>query len=222
VVTDGHRDQVVHHVKILAGMLIELQEAIFDYLRVLQSGSIEERELEDFFDFLLHRLSASVPEHFLTCSDQEKVLKLSRLLNRPLRVCGMVRNMGEPGGGPFWVQDPSGMVSLQIVENAEIDPNSPEQKAIFQASTHFNPVLLVCGLRDLMGQPFDLNEFAEPEAVFLTRKTEYGRELKALELPGLWNGSMAHWNTVFVEIPAETFNPVKTINDLLRPGHLTS
>jgi hypothetical protein len=131
----------------------------------------------------------------------------------------MVVNRGEPGGGPFWVKDASGGLSLQVVEQAEIDRDSPEQVAILEGSTHFSPVQIVCGLRDFQGRPFNLTQFVDPAAVFVSRKTENGRELKALELPGLWNGGMAYWNTVFVEIPEETFNPVKTINDLLRPGH---
>ncbi|MES0396564.1 MAG: DUF4301 family protein [Syntrophobacteria bacterium] len=222
VVTDGHRDQVVHLQRILAGMLLELQEAIFSYLSVLQSRSVESRVLQEVLDFAVHRLSVSPPEGFLQCSEKEKGSRLSELLNRPLRVCGMIKNRGEPGGGPFWVQEPSGGLSLQIVEYAQIDQNSPEQMAILGASTHFSPVQIVCGLRDFQDRPFDLTKFYDPQAVFISRKTEDGRELKALELPGLWNGGMAYWNTVFVEIPEETFNPVKTINDLLRPGHLTT
>ncbi len=219
VVTDDHRDPVVHHQRILAGLLVELQNAIFAYLRSLQSGTAGAKDLQEMIDFVVHHLGASLPEQFFRCSDQEKGSRLFRFLNRPLRVCGMVINRGEPGGGPFWVEESSGRVSLQVVENAEIDQDSPEQVAILEASTHFSPVQLVCGLRDFMGQPFDLFQFTDPQAVFITRKTEYGRELKALELPGLWNGGMAYWNTVFVETPEETFNPVKSINDLLRPGH---
>jgi hypothetical protein len=131
----------------------------------------------------------------------------------------MVINRGEPGGGPFWVRDPSGRLSLQIVEGSQVDDTSPEQADIFASSTHFSPVNLVCGLRDFQGRPFDLSDYVDPQAVFIARKTEEGRDLKALERPGLWNGGMAYWNTVFVEIPEETFNPVKTINDLLREGH---
>ena len=219
VVTDGHRDQVVHFQRILAGMLLELQEAIFSYLKVLQSRSVESKVLQEILNFAVHRLSVSPSEGFSQCSAKEKGSRLSELLNRPLRVCGMIKNRGEPGGGPFWVQEQPGRLSLQIVEYAQIDQNSPEQMAILGASTHFSPVQIVCGLRDFQDRPFNLTKFCDPQAVFISRKTEYGRELKALELPGLWNGGMAYWNTVFVEIPEETFNPVKTINDLLRPGH---
>ncbi|HKY63353.1 MAG TPA: DUF4301 family protein [bacterium] len=141
--------------------------------------------------------------------------------DRPLRVVGVVPNQGEPGGAPFWVRDARGNTSLQIVESAQVDPNSAEQQAVFRSSTHFNPVILACGLRDSQGQPFDLAAFADPEAGFISTKSYEGRPLKALELPGLWNGSMAYWETIFVEIPIETFSPVKTVEDLLRPEHRT-
>jgi hypothetical protein len=144
---------------------------------------------------------------------------LRRKLERPLRVCGVVRNTGEPGGGPFWVRDADGSLSLQIVEGAQIDSGSAAQRAIFAASTHFNPVDLVCSLRDRHGRSFDLRRFVDPQAVFLSRKSHEGRTLLALERPGLWNGAMADWITVFVEVPLATFNPVKTVNDLLRPEH---
>jgi hypothetical protein len=219
VVTDERRDLVVRHQRILAGMLLELQHEIFNYLRLLQSGSLEVNDLQKVLDFVVYRLNPSMEEQLFSCGDEEKVARLFRLLNRPLRVCGMVVNRGEPGGGPFWVKDASGGLSLQVVEQAEIDRDSPEQVAILEGSTHFSPVQIVCGLRDFKGRPFNLTQFVDPAAVFISRKTEDGRELKALELPGLWNGGMAYWNTMFVEIPEETFNPVKTINDLLRPGH---
>jgi hypothetical protein len=222
VVNDDRRDLVIHHQRILAGMLVELQDAIFSYLRGLRAGSIGDQGIQEVLEFVTRHLGASLSEDFMSCSQEEKVSRLFRLLHRPLRVCGMVKHRGEPGGGPFWVEDTAGRLSLQIVENAEIDQDSSEQVVIFGASTHFSPVQIVCGLRDYMGQPFDLAQFADSEAVFVTRKTEYARELKALEFPGLWNGGMAYWNTVLVEIPEETFNPVKTINDLLRPGHLTT
>jgi hypothetical protein len=139
--------------------------------------------------------------------------------HRPLRVCGVVRNEGEPGGGPFWVRGHDGRATLQIVEASEVDLSSPEQKAILSAATHFNPVDLVCLLRDPSRRPYDLGSFVNPSAVFFAKKSKDGRELKALERPGLWNGGMAEWETHFVEVPAETFSPVKTILDLLRPAH---
>jgi hypothetical protein len=219
VVTDERRDLVVRYQRILAGMLLEVQHEIFNYLRLLKSGSLGANDVQEVLDFVAHRLNPAMEEQLLSCGHEEKVARLFSLLNRPLRVCGMVINRGEPGGGPFWVKDASGRLSLQVVEQAEIDRSSPEQVAILEDSTHFSPVEIVCGLGDLQGQPFDLRQFVDPAAVFVSRKTEDGRELKALELPGLWNGGMAYWNTIFVEVPEETFNPVKTINDLLRPGH---
>ena len=219
VVTDERRDLVVLHQRLLTGMLLKVQDDIYNYLTLLSSGSFDANDLQEVLDFVVRHLNPSVGEHLRTCDEKEKVAGIFRLLNRPLRVCGMVVNRGEPGGGPFWVKDASGRLSLQVVEQAEIDRSSPEQVAILEASTHFSPVQIVCGLRNFQGQPFDLNHFADPGAVFVSRKTEEGKELKALELPGLWNGGMAHWNTIFVEVPEETFNPVKTINDLLRPGH---
>jgi Domain of unknown function (DUF4301) len=141
------------------------------------------------------------------------------MLNRPLRVCGMVRNAGEPGGGPFWVQHADGSRSAQIVETSQVDMHNAEQRAIVAAATHFNPVDLVCGVRDYQGKAFDLSHFTDPNTGFISIKSHEGRELKALELPGLWNGSMAKWNTVLVEVPRSTFTPVKTVLDLLRPEH---
>ncbi|MCC6651567.1 MAG: DUF4301 family protein [Candidatus Eisenbacteria bacterium] len=141
------------------------------------------------------------------------------LLERPLRVCGMVRNTGEPGGGPFWVRGEGGPVTRQVVESVQVDPASPEQLAILRSATHFNPVFLACSLRDRHGRPWELDRFTDPDAVLVTRKSAFGRDLLALERPGLWNGAMARWNTIFVEVPLEVFNPVKTVLDLLRPEH---
>jgi hypothetical protein len=145
--------------------------------------------------------------------------ELLGLLERPMRVCGMVRNTGEPGGGPFWVRGADGRVTRQVVESVQVDPASPEQLAILRSATHFNPVFLACSLRDRHGRPWDLDRFTDPDAVLVTRKSAFGRDLLALERPGLWNGAMARWNTIFVEVPLEVFNPVKTVLDLLRPEH---
>ena len=144
---------------------------------------------------------------------------LLRILDRPLRVCGVLRIQGEPGGGPFWVESPGGEVSLQIVEASQIDPEDPGQQKILRASTHFNPVDIACALRDRHGRPYDLERYIDPSTVFIAKKSHEGRPLKALERPGLWNGAMADWNTVFVEVPDTTFAPVKTVLDLLRPEH---
>lgn len=145
--------------------------------------------------------------------------ELAATFDRPLRVVGVVRNTGEPGGGPFWVREPDGTVSMQIVESAQVDQRDAAQREVFAAATHFNPVFMACGVRDRTGGPFDLRRFVDPSAVFIARKSKDGRALQALERPGLWNGAMARWHTVFVEVPLDTFTPVKTINDLLRPAH---
>jgi hypothetical protein len=151
---------------------------------------------------------------------EEQRQVLIEQLNRPIRVCGMVKNEGEPGGGPFWVLGKDGGCSLQIVEEVQVDKEKGSQAAIWASSTHFNPVDLVCGIRDFRGRKFDLERFVDPEQVFVSTKSHEGCDIKALELPGLWNGSMAFWHTTFVEVPIETFTPVKTVEDLLRPTHL--
>jgi hypothetical protein len=172
----------------------------------------EVAELEQILQF-------SVAKSFLNLSDDDYIIALKSFLNRPIRVCGMVKNQGEPGGGPFWVTEVNGTESLQIVESSQIDLNNQDKKAIFDQSTHFNPVDLVCSLKDYKGKKFDLTAFTDPNTGFISEKSLNGKPLKALELPGLWNGAMANWLTAFVEVPLSTFNPVKTVNDLLRPQH---
>jgi hypothetical protein len=156
---------------------------------------------------------------FSNMAREDKIDYLHQKLNRPIKVCGMVKNEGEPGGGPFWVKEPSGEISLQIVESSQIDMDNTQQKEILGKSTHFNPVDLVCGVRDYKGKVFDLRKFIDPLTGFISTKSKDGKDLKAQELPGLWNGAMANWITVFVEVPISTFNPVKTVNDLLRKEH---
>jgi hypothetical protein len=219
VVTDKHRDLVAHHQRVLAGRLLELQDKIFQYLKLLSIGPVTISDQEEIMDFASNGFNAISEQELARLTEEERLSQIFQALNRPLRICGMVINRGEPGGGPFWVRERSGRLSLQIVERSQVDSSSPEQVDIFESSTHFNPVNLVCGLRDFQDRPFDLCQYMDSQAVFIARKTEEGRDLKALERPGLWNGGMAYWNTVFVEIPEETFNPAKTINDLLRPGH---
>ena len=219
VVTDSERDLVVRYQRILAGKLLELQDRVFHYLKLLSIGPVTVGQQEEIIDFASNGLKAISEKEFSSLTEEERLSRIFQALNRPLRVCGMVINRGEPGGGPFWVREPSGRLSFQIVEGSQVDDSSPDQVDIFASSTHFSPVNLVCGLRDFQGRPFDLADYVDPQAVFIARKTEEGRDLKALERPGLWNGGMAYWNTVFVEIPEETFNPVKTVNDLLRGGH---
>jgi hypothetical protein len=164
-------------------------------------------------------LNCSINEDFYKFTTENKWAYIKEKLNRPLRVCGMVKNEGEPGGGPFWVRNAKGNLSLQIVESAQVDLHNPIQAQILQQSTHFNPVDLVCGMKNYQGEKFDLSAFVDPTTGFVVSKTKNGAEFKAYELPGLWNGAMARWITVFVEVPLLTFNPVKTVNDLLKSAH---
>jgi hypothetical protein len=217
VVPDSRKATGLLWKKLLAGALLAVQSRLFNYLERLEAGSAPPEllaEVERFLTADLNRPPAALP-----ASREERQQALIRLLDRPLRVCGVVRNQGEPGGGPFWVQAPDGSLSIQIVETSQIDPTSPEQQAILRSSTHFNPVDLACALRDRHGRPYDLARFVDPSTVFISSKSHEGRPLKALERPGLWNGAMAGWNTVFIEVPDETFAPVKTVLDLLRPEH---
>ena len=158
-------------------------------------------------------------KHFTTLDIAHRAVYLHDKLDRPLRVCGMVRNEGEPGGGPFIAVNPDGSASLQILESHQIDSNNAEYVAMLTSATHFNPVDLVCYIKDRHGKKYDLTAHTDPATGFISSKSSHGKELRALELPGLWNGAMSDWNTAFVEVPAATFNPVKTVNDLLRPAH---
>ncbi len=206
--------------KVLAGVLLQAQEKAFKYLEALETATIsDEDELLKIKNFLEDKLNVRFIDSFSTYSLEEKISVLKDKLNRPIRVCGMVKNEGEPGGGPFWVKDSSGRTSLQIIESAQIDMSLENQASILKNATHFNPVDLVCGVKNYKGEKYNLLNFVDVKQGFITGKTKEGRELKALELPGLWNGAMAFWNTIFVEVPLETFNPVKTVNDLLKPSH---
>lgn len=219
VVPDYLKDQTVLYKKALAAVLLKLQEKVFAYLEQLSSGNFTKKNKEEISRFVQDTLHAGLPENFSSVPEQEQVDLLSDILNRPIRVCGMVKNEGEPGGGPFWVRSPEGKVTLQIVEGSQIDTKDKAQAQIMNSSTHFNPVDLVCGTRDYKGKPFDLHRFIDHSTGFISVKSKDGKSLKAMELPGLWNGAMAHWITVFVEVPIITFNPVKTVNDLLRKTH---
>lgn len=205
--------------EILGGYLLELQEEAFRYTRMLEEGALDHDLLVRISRFLEARLNVRLPDSYSGLSLNDQVAVLRDKLARPIRICGMVRNEGEPGGGPFWIRDASGNESLQIVESAQADLSDPGQKALFGGATHFNPVDLVCGVRDAYGSKYNLLNFVDNRQGFITEKTFEGRPLKALELPGLWNGAMAYWNTVFIEVPVSTFNPVKTVNDLLKPAH---
>ncbi|MBP1709338.1 MAG: hypothetical protein H6Q46_322 [Deltaproteobacteria bacterium] len=203
--------------KILGGLLIQIQEKIFSYLKKLERQK-ENKVVEEALEFAGKQLFITPPKKKLGSKKEIREFLLKKL-NRPIRIGGMVKNQGEPGGGPFWVQGKNGFLSLQTVENAQVDMKSPEQQKIWNMATHFSPVDFVCGVRDYKGNPFDLKRYVDQDAVFISQKSKDGRALKALELPGLWNGGMADWITIFVEVPLITFNPVKTINDLLRKEH---
>lgn len=219
VVLDKYKTTEVAYKKILAGVLVETQRQIFEYLELLESGKYTHDQLIDILYFLQNDLNIKNPDtKFL--EDAELVLYLKNKLDRPCRVCGMVKNVGEPGGGPFLAVNTDGTVSPQILESSQIDMNDKSKREMFQNGTHFNPVDLVCGIKDYEGSSFDLRKYVDLNTGFISIKSKSGRELKALELPGLWNGAMSDWNTIFVEVPIETFNPVKTINDLLRAAHL--
>lgn len=218
VVPDRLKETTILYKQALAGYLLELQEDIYKYLRSFDFES-SDGSLRHIEDFVQWSLCYKLPESYHSLERAEKKEYLARVLNRPLRVCGMVKNEGEPGGGPFWVRGKDGETALQIVESAQIDLADENKKHIMDSSSHFNPVDLVCATKDFNGRKFDLDLFVDPQAGFISQKSLEGRDIKALERPGLWNGAMSDWNTVFVEVPAETFNPVKTVNDLLRPAH---
>jgi len=219
VVQDRYKDTTYTYKKALGGYLVSLQKKIFGFLKRLNNDMENGELIETILMFITDKLSIIPPESIQKGNIKEKRSYVISRLNRPVRVCGMVRNVGEPGGGPFWVEQPGKGISIQIVETSQIDMSLPEQEKIFQSATHFNPVDLVCGLKDFSGRPFDLKKYIDHDTGFISLKSKDGRELKSLELPGLWNGSMAFWNTVFVEVPIITFNPVKTIFDLLREEH---
>ena len=212
VVPDRLKPETVEWKQVIAGVLVTLQKQVFEYLRMLDAGA-NEAQLKEIAQF--------VEKCLCTNPKQQKVDAdyLRRKLNRPMRVCGVVKNVGEPGGGPFLTYNQDGTVSLQILESSQIDTNNEEYMKMFTQGTHFNPVDLVCAVRDYKGQPFDLPSFVDKTTGFISSKSKGGKELKALELPGLWNGAMSNWSTVFVEVPLGTFNPVKTVNDLLREQH---
>lgn len=218
VVPDRLKSATVRYKQILGGVLVTLQQQVFAYLDLLETGKYTHEQLLEMLHFLQSSLFVKHPET-KTLEDSELALYLIAKFRRPLRVCGMVKNVGEPGGGPFLAFNPDGTYSLQILESSQIDMNDPEAKAMFAASTHFNPVDLACAVRDKEGNAYDLQKYIDPQTGFISLKSKSGRDLKALELPGLWNGAMSDWNTVFVEVPIETFNPVKTVNDLLREQH---
>ena len=218
VVPDHLKPDTITYKKLIAGILVSVQNKVFDYLRLLDSGKYTIEQLKAITSFVQNTLCCRRNDvDKLDAAQLAEWLKLK--LNRPLRVCGMVKNVGEPGGGPFLAYNNDGTVSLQILESSQIDLNDARKKEMFTKGTHFNPVDLVCALRGYKGDKFNLPDYVDKATGFISSKSKNGRELKALELPGLWNGAMSDWNTIFVEVPLSTFNPVKTVNDLLRPQH---
>lgn len=218
VVPDRLKPETVQWKQVIAGVLVTLQKKAFEYIKVLESGRYDHEKLEEVIRFVQQDLccrKADIKE----LEDAELVIYLKNKLNRPMRVCGVVKNVGEPGGGPFLTYNQDGTVSLQILESSQIDTTNEAYMKMFTEGTHFNPVDLVCAVKDVNGKPFNLPDFVDKTTGFISSKSKSGKELKALELPGLWNGAMSDWSTVFVQVPLGTFNPVKTVNDLLREQH---
>ena len=216
-VIQNHKEINVLYKKALAGIMVELQNQIFNYLQAIEDGT--NIQIEEIIDFIKTKLNVKVSKDVLKYTAENQITHIKKILNRPIRVCGMVKNEGDTGGGPFWVRDSKGIVSLQIIETSQIDLTNPEQTKILSSATHFNPVDLVCGIRNYKNEKFDLTQFVDHNSGFIVEKTKNGKPLKSYELPGLWNGAMAKWITVFVEVPLITFNPVKTVNDLLKTAH---
>ena len=218
VVPDRLKPSTVTYKQLLAGILVDIQQKIFNYLALLDTEKYGHEGLEEIKRFVQNDLCCRKPG-IDKLTDAELAKYLRTKLNRPIRVCGVVKNVGEPGGGPFLTYNQDGTVSLQILESSQIDTANEEYMKMFRNGTHFNPVDLVCAIKDYQGHAFHLPDYIDHSTGFISNKSKDGRELKALELPGLWNGAMSDWNTIFVEVPLETFNPVKTVNDLLREQH---
>lgn len=216
-VSQNHAENVALYKKALAGILIEIQKQVFQHL--VEIENTQEDKLVEVIDFIKSKLNKELPDGFSKDTLENKINYLKEILDRPIRVCGMVKNEGEPGGGPFWIQDLEGTTSLQIVESSQVDLQNGNQVTILNSATHFNPVDLVCGMRNYKNERFDLTLFVDETCGFIVEKNQDAKPLKGYELPGLWNGAMAKWITVFVEVPLLTFNPVKTVNDLLKPAH---
>lgn len=219
VVPDWMKPTTIVYKKAIAGMLLDLQQKTFDFLTLLHTTPTDPKMVEKAAAFAQKQLRIDLPETFDSMTLTERKRTLCRLLNRPMRICGMVKNQGEPGGGPFFTLNTHGIKSLQIVETAQINRKDPQQEAILSGATHFNPVDLVCATKNYRGQRFNLRNFVDPETGFISKKSKGAQVVKSQELPGLWNGAMANWITLFVEVPLATFNPVKTVNDLLRKEH---
>lgn len=218
-VIQNHVEIISLYKKALAGYLLEKQKWVFEILRQIDNKTIKENEIDGLVDDLKNKLNIVVLEDFAKYTFENKIEQIYKLLDRPIRVCGMVKNEGEPGGGPFWTLDKKGRFSLQIVESSQVDIENSSQARIFSSATHFNPVDIACSIKNYQGNKFDLNKFVDHQSGFIVMKNKNGIDIKAYELPGLWNGAMAGWITIFIEVPLITFNPVKTVNDLLKPAH---
>lgn len=218
VVPDSRRAATLRYKQVIAGYLMTTYDKIEKYLKAINAGNYTIEDVREMIAFLHKELNVR-DEKMKTLEDADLVLYIKKKLNRPVRVCGMVRNEGEPGGGPYIAYSADGSTSPQILESHQIDPDNADYKAMVSTATHFNPVDLVCYIKDINGNHFELPKYVDPATGFISEKSLHGKELRALELPGLWNGAMSDWNTIFVEVPIDTFNPVKTVNDLLRPAH---
>lgn len=209
--------ETVYWKKVLAGVLLSSRDKVFSYLNRLEKGEKEQSFLDEIRSYIQQTFCISLPQ---TQSNEELSILLYSKLHRPIRVCGMVKNEGEPGGGPYVVQEEDGTTSMQILEVQQVNMQDEKMKACFNALTHFNPVDLVCSCYDHKGVKYCLKDFIDYKTGFISEKSLGGEPLKAQELPGLWNGAMSKWSTIFVEVPLAIFNPVKTVNDLLRKEHL--
>jgi len=218
VVPDQLKESTIQYKQVIGGLMIELQDKVFELTEKLSGGAGNDH-IEEAEEFLTSKININLPEAYGSFRSDEKVQYLLSKLDRPVRICGMVKNTGEPGGGPFWVFDEDGTEAIQIGETAQIDLSNPSQAEMLKNSTHFSPTDLVCGIKDRKGKKYELMKHRDPRTGFITSKSKSGRDLKAQELPGLWNGSMANWNSVMVEVPLSTFNPVKSVNDLLKSAH---
>ncbi len=218
VVPDHLKGSTIIYKKFLGGILLSVKEQINKYIKDLDKGSVSQNKIDEIASFLKDNLCIESPED-LKQDTESYLLWLRSKLDRPIRVCGMVRNSGELGGGPFLIREADGSTSLQILESSQINMLDEHQKYIFEQSTYFNPVDIVCSTKNAYGESYNLRDYVNPKTAFISKKSLNGRELLALERPGLWNGAMYNWNTLFVEVPIDTFNPVKEVNDLLRFEH---
>ncbi|HEX9152144.1 MAG TPA: DUF4301 family protein [Flavobacterium sp.] len=218
-VIQNNIQRITLYKKALAGILIEVQQQVFNFLSAIDTNENQQKTSDTILLFLTEKLNIRISDDFYKLSLENKMIRLRAILNKPIRVCGMVKNEGEPGGGPFWVRDENDSVSLQIVESSQVDLSNESQKKILDSATHFNPVDLVCGLKNYKKEKFDLTQFVDHNSGFIVEKNTLGRTIKSYELPGLWNGAMANWLTIFVQVPLITFNPVKSVNDLLKSAH---